>query len=157
MCKIFLLFDKHQTTPVSYQPPPPPLPPPMPNRPVSNYEDSWRSKFPRVPTMILGGVQVVLIGLIFILEIAALAIASYRNTGAGIWCSIVFLPTAVLTFLLGRRFIPIDKYSCFFLSPSSLSMGTSTILGDSCAHCSIDFNRLLFHSHWYRWKLRFSW
>ena len=52
---------------------------------ASQYEANWRSKFPRLPVLILSIIQFILTLLIFILEIASIAIAaSYRPTGVGV-------------------------------------------------------------------------
>ena len=75
-----------------------------PNVPRSQYDESWRSSFWRIPVLIHGGVQIVLTTLIFILEIATLAVSTYSATGAGIWCSIPFLIAAILTILLVVKF-----------------------------------------------------
>lgn len=75
-----------------------------PKNSFANYETNWRSRFGYLPTVILGIVQLILTVLILILEIVTLALSTYRGTGVGIWSSIVFLPTAILTFLLGRIF-----------------------------------------------------
>jgi hypothetical protein len=76
------------------------------NSHISEYENSWRSKFPRILVLILSIIQMLFTLLIFILEIASLAIYSgYRPTGVGIWCAIIFIPASVLTFLLGKYFI----------------------------------------------------
>ncbi|CAF3772188.1 unnamed protein product [Rotaria magnacalcarata] len=68
-----------------------------------DYEMSWRSKFSKIPVLILGIVQVVLTLLIFILEIASLAVYNYQATGAGIWCSLSFIAAAILTILLVKK------------------------------------------------------
>ncbi|CAF3664054.1 unnamed protein product [Rotaria socialis] len=68
-----------------------------------DYETSWRSKFSTMPVLILGIAQVVLTLLIFILEIASLAVYNYQATGAGIWCSLSFIPAAILTILLVKK------------------------------------------------------
>ena len=79
-----------------------------PSTSSTDQEKSWRSKFPHLPTLILGSAQFILTDLIIILEIAALGLSTYKGTGAGIWCSIVFLPTAISTFLLGYLFFFFD-------------------------------------------------
>ncbi|CAF1523743.1 unnamed protein product [Rotaria magnacalcarata] len=53
-----------------------------------------------MPVLILGIVQIVLIVLIIILEITSLGLSTYSATGAGIWCSIAFIPAAISTVLL---------------------------------------------------------
>ena len=73
------------------------------NSNTTDYENSWRSKFPKKYVFILSLIQIVFILLIFILEIASLAVyAPYRPTGVGIWCAIPFLTASVLTFILGK-------------------------------------------------------
>ncbi|CAF3402619.1 unnamed protein product [Rotaria socialis] len=67
---------------------------------LSDHENSWRSYFLGMPVLILGIVQIVLIVLIIILEITSLGLSTYSATGAGIWCSIAFIPTAISTVLL---------------------------------------------------------
>ncbi|CAF1236544.1 unnamed protein product [Rotaria sordida] len=67
-----------------------------------DFENSWRSKFLKIPVLILGIVQAVLTLLIIILEIASLAVFNYQPTGAGIWCSISFVIAAILTIMLGK-------------------------------------------------------
>jgi hypothetical protein len=69
---------------------------------VSEHERSWRSIFPRIPVYVLSIVQLVLTVLIFILEIASLAVLIYIPTGVGIWCALAFLPACLLTFRLGE-------------------------------------------------------
>ena len=72
---------------------------------ISEHEASWRSKFPKIVVLILSIVQFLFTVLIFILEIAALAVFSYRQTGVGIWCAVAFLPACILTFILGKYFL----------------------------------------------------
>ena len=92
----------------SVQPVPRPslVPAPVQRRSVfrlSEYETSWRSKFPHKFSLYLGIVQFVFIVLIVILEIAALAVApSWRPTGVGIWSAIVFSIAAAMKIKLGR-------------------------------------------------------
>ena len=70
---------------------------------ISEYEESWRSKFPKLPILILGIVQIIFIIIIFILEIASLSlVAGYQPTGVGIWCAIPFIIAAILTLILGK-------------------------------------------------------
>lgn len=69
---------------------------------ISEHEKSWRSKFLKLPILILSIVQFILTALIAILEIASLAILTYRPTGAGIWCAIPFSIAYSLTFILGE-------------------------------------------------------
>lgn len=94
---------------ISQQAPmPTPMPKPLPVLPAqladsSQYESSWRSKFPKMPCFVLSIVQIVLIFLIFTLEVASLSATSgLRPTGVGIWCAIPFTIASVLTFLLGN-------------------------------------------------------
>lgn len=70
---------------------------------LPQYEANWRAKFPRLPVIILSIIQSILTLLIFILEIASLAVAaSYQPTGVGIWCAIPFSIACIFTFALGR-------------------------------------------------------
>jgi hypothetical protein len=104
-----------QVQPV-YQPPNPAKPvyqPPHQVQPVtldrslniSEYETSWRSKFPKLPVLILSIIQFAFTIIIFILEIASLATFIYEPTGVGIWCAIPFLAACFLTFILGKYFL----------------------------------------------------
>ena len=81
--------------------------PPVNNRSlnVSQYEASWRSKFPRLPIFILSISQFIFTVLIFILEIASLATWNYQPTAVGIWCAIPFLIACISMFLLGKYFV----------------------------------------------------
>lgn len=74
------------------------------NVPLSEYNESWLAGFWRIPVLIHGIVEIILTILIFILEIASLAVSTYSATGAGIWCSISFVTTAILTILLVTKF-----------------------------------------------------
>lgn len=67
---------------------------------LSQYDESWLSRFWKIPVLIHSIVEIVLTILIFILEIATLAVSTYSATGAGIWCSIPFLTAGILTILL---------------------------------------------------------
>jgi hypothetical protein len=71
---------------------------------ISEHETSWRSKFPRLPVLILSIIQFVFTIIIFILEIASLAVLIYQPTGVGIWCAVPFLTACILTFILGEYF-----------------------------------------------------
>lgn len=83
------------------------VPLPQPST-LSQYESSWRSKFPTRPSFILFIVQIVLTILIFIMEIASLGVTrGFRPTGVGIWCAIPFTIASDFTFILGK-FICID-------------------------------------------------
>ena len=93
--------------------------PPLPDTAFeqSQNERSWRSKFPRKFSLVLGTVQFVLVILIVILEIVSLAIApSWRPTGVGIWSAIFFSIAAAMKIKLGRspiRFrLPIPRCDC---------------------------------------------
>ena len=85
------------------------------NEALSQHEQSWRSKFLKIPVAIHGIVQLLLTVLIIILEIASLATSSYLATGAGIWCSMPFMAAAILTNMLGkclyRKKRELTKYS----------------------------------------------
>jgi hypothetical protein len=72
---------------------------------VSQHEASWRTKFPKILVLILSIVQFIFTVLIFVLEIASLAIYLYLPTGVGIWCAVAFLPACILTFILGKYFL----------------------------------------------------
>jgi hypothetical protein len=74
---------------------------PIQNGYLTEYENSWRSKFLRLPVLIHGIVELVLTSLILILEIASLGVSAYGGTGAGIWCAIPFMTAAILTIRLG--------------------------------------------------------
>ena len=99
--------------------PPPFMAPPMPSEPfvpppppqpstVSQYESSWRSKFPTRLSYVLFIVQMALTLLIVIMEIASLGVTrGFKPTGVGIWCAIPFTIASVFTFILGK-FICID-------------------------------------------------
>jgi hypothetical protein len=69
---------------------------------LSEHERSWRAAFPRILVLILSIIQTVLTVLIFILEIASLAVLIYIPTGVGIWGALAFLPACLLTFRLGK-------------------------------------------------------
>jgi hypothetical protein len=71
------------------------------NDSLSEYENSWRTKFVRLPVLILGIVEIILTILILISEIASLGLSTYQGTGAGIWCDIPFMTAAILTIRLG--------------------------------------------------------
>jgi hypothetical protein len=73
-----------------------------PNDSYSEYENSWRSTFLKLPVLIHGIVEIVLTALILILEIASLGVSTYSATGAGIWCAIPFMSASILTVLLGK-------------------------------------------------------
>ena len=63
----------------------------------------WQSKFFALPVLIHGIVEIVLTGLIFIMEIISIAVgSSYRVTGVGIWCAIPFMTAGISTVLLGK-------------------------------------------------------
>lgn len=81
--------------------------PPMHNRSlnVSQYEASWRSKFPRLPIFVLSISQFIFTVLIFILEIASLATWSHEPTAVGIWCAVPFSIACISMFLLGKYFV----------------------------------------------------
>ena len=84
-----------------FQQPSNPLKPPVSD---STIQSTWRSKFPKLPTLILGIVQIVFAAIVFILEIASLAIlASVRPTGVGIWSSMFFFTASILTIVLGKK------------------------------------------------------
>ncbi|UJR32422.1 hypothetical protein I4U23_019884 [Adineta vaga] len=70
---------------------------------LSQYENSWRSRFPKLPILIYGIIEVILTILIIILEIASLAVSTYSATGAGFWCSIPFMAAAIMTILLVKK------------------------------------------------------
>ena len=97
--------------PVTVQPARPPIPvtvqparPSVPKPPPSTIEESWRSKFPNRFALILSAVQLLLIILIFVLEVASLGVLiGLRPTGVGIWCAPFFLPAAILSYLLGKH------------------------------------------------------
>ena len=87
--------------------PPPPYPyPAQVTRPMGpfDYETSWRSKFPKIPVLILAIVQVIFDVIIFILEIASIAVLVYSVTAVGIWSGAAFLSAAILLFILGEYF-----------------------------------------------------
>ncbi len=69
---------------------------------ISEYETSWRSKFPKTIVLILSIIQIIFTIIIFLLEIASLAIFTYQPTGVGIWGAIPFLTASILTFILGE-------------------------------------------------------
>jgi uncharacterized membrane protein len=73
----------------------------------SEHETSWRSTFPKLIVLILSIIQFIFIILIFILEIASLAILIYQPTGVGIWCAIPFLTASSLTYTLGEYIMTI--------------------------------------------------
>jgi len=68
---------------------------------ISEHEESWRSKFPSLIVLILAIVQFISI-IIFILEIASLAVLILQPTGVVIWSSAPFLTVSILTFILGE-------------------------------------------------------
>jgi len=69
---------------------------------LSENENSWRSKFWRLPVLIHGTVEIVFTVLIIILEVVSLGLSTYSATGAGIWCSIPFMAAGVSTVMLGK-------------------------------------------------------
>jgi hypothetical protein len=73
-----------------------------PNDSYSEYENSWRSKFLKLPVLIHGIVEIVLTALILLLEIVSLGLSNYGATGAGIWCAIPFMTAGILTVRLGK-------------------------------------------------------
>jgi hypothetical protein len=77
---------------------------------ISEYETSWRSKFPKLAVLILSIIQFIFTILIFILEIASLAILINQPTGVGIWCAIPFLSACILTFILGKSIFYFINY-----------------------------------------------
>ncbi len=84
-------------------------------------EIRWRLTWPYVITLVLATLMLLLTLIIFILEIASLAIDSSNilsdtaSTGAGIWCSLSFFITVVLMYLLGKYFkIIYEIMKCFF-------------------------------------------
>jgi hypothetical protein len=81
---------------------------------ISEYETSWRSKFPKLSVLILSIIQFIFTILIFILEIASLAILINQPTGVGIWCAIPFLSACILTFILGKYFLFNNQYFILF-------------------------------------------
>ena len=71
--------------------------------PTLAHAQYWQSKFFALPVLIHGIAEIVLTGLIFIMEIASLAVAaSDRPTAAGIWCAIPFMTAGLSTVLLGK-------------------------------------------------------
>jgi hypothetical protein len=69
---------------------------------ISQHETNWRSTFPTLVVLILAIIQLLFTILIFILEIASLAVLIYLPTGVGIWCAIPFLTAGTLTLILGE-------------------------------------------------------
>lgn len=69
---------------------------------ISEHEASWRSKFPSLIVLILAIVQFIFTIIIFILEIASLAVLILQPTGVGIWSAAPFLTVSILTFILGE-------------------------------------------------------
>lgn len=73
------------------------------NSMISDYENSWRLKFPKSYIIILSIIQTMFTVIIFALEIGSLTILpTDRPTGVGIWCSVPFMITIILTFVLGE-------------------------------------------------------
>lgn len=72
---------------------------------VSQYEASWRAKFPRMPIFILSISQFIFTVLIFILEIASLATWNHEPTAVGIWCAIPFAIACISMSVLGKYFV----------------------------------------------------
>ncbi|CAF1128055.1 unnamed protein product [Adineta steineri] len=71
---------------------------------ISEKEQSWRSKFPKMPVLILSIIEFVLTIIIFIIEIASIVVLSNDGaTGAGIWCAIPFLFSTICAFVLVER------------------------------------------------------
>jgi hypothetical protein len=76
------------------------------NSTISEHEESWRSKFSKSIILILSIIQMLFTFIIFALEIASLSVFIYDNpTGVGIWCTLPFAITCILTFLLGQYFV----------------------------------------------------
>ena len=69
---------------------------------LSEYETSWKLKFPILPVLILAIVQIIFTVLIFILEIASIAILVYSVTAVGIWCALPFLTAVTLLLVVGE-------------------------------------------------------
>ena len=72
---------------------------------LSEHETSWKSKFPKLPVLILAIVQIIFTVLIFILEIASIAVLQYPVNAAGIWCALPFLTGAILLVILGKYYL----------------------------------------------------
>jgi hypothetical protein len=96
---------------VNVQPHPPTavnIPAARGNSYISEHETSWRSKFPTRIVLILSIIQMVFIVLIFILEIASLAVnisnlgGYYTPTGVGIWCGVPFSTASILALIFGK-------------------------------------------------------
>lgn len=89
---------------------------------MSTKEMLWRISWPYILTIVLASLMLLFTIIIFILEIASLAVDSSNNlsntasTGAGIWCSIFFLIPIVLMYLLGNLQLVFNKKNicCFF-------------------------------------------
>jgi hypothetical protein len=82
---------------------------------ISEYETSWRSKFPKLIVLILSIIQIIFTIIIFLLEIASLAIFTYQPTGVGIWSAIPFLTASILTFRLGEYILFLFNNQYFIL------------------------------------------
>ncbi len=71
-------------------------------------EIRWRLAWPHIITLVLATLMLLFTLIIFLLEIASLAIddsntlSNTASTGAGIWCSLSFFTAIVFTYLLGR-------------------------------------------------------
>ena len=124
------------------------------NQGLSQYEQSWQSKFLKIPVAIHGIVQLLLTVLIIILEIASLATSSYLATGAGIWCSISFMAAAILTNMLGKCLHRKKENSRNMVS-LSMEMGSIKSLGYTRFHCPNRSDCFQFYSDWYCWQFCF--
>ncbi|CAF0809447.1 unnamed protein product [Rotaria sordida] len=73
---------------------------------LSLKEIIWRRLWPRIFTVVLASVMLLLIIIIFSLEVASLAsdpsnnLSNTASTGAGIWCSIFFVIPVIFMYLL---------------------------------------------------------
>ncbi len=78
-------------------------------------ETRWRVAWPYIITLILASFMLIFTLIIFILEIASLAIdnsntlSNTASTGAGIWCSLIFITAIIFMFLLGNYLKTIEK------------------------------------------------
>jgi hypothetical protein len=88
----------------------------IPQRPrLTPKEICWRSAWPYAITLVLATFMLIFTLIIFVLEIASLAIDSSNtlsntaSTGAGIWCSVSFMIAIILMYLLGKYLKTIYK------------------------------------------------
>ena len=85
---------------------------------MGEQERRWEEHFPKLIVLIIGIIEVIWTILIFVLEIASLAVLIYQPTGVGIWASIAFLTASILTIILGKKiffFLISFKYFHFVL------------------------------------------